>query len=393
MKPNLSNLTKANITHQRTTSLIAFPMATAVVANKSPLPDASSHKASTTASSSSTPSLLLTSHTVSSYTKDRKVGEGTYAVVYLGKQTSTKRPIAIKEIKTGLFKDGLDMSAIREVKYLQELKHPNVIELIDVFATSNNNLNLVLEFLPCDLEVLIKDKTIVFKSADIKSWMLMTLRGIHHCHRNFILHRDLKPNNLLISPNGLLKIADFGLARSLGNPNEDLSSNVVTRWYRAPELLFGAKHYTEAIDIWSIGIIFAELMLRIPYLAGKDDVDQLDVTFRAYGTPTEQIWPNVSSLPMYNALHVYPPPSRQELRMRFSAATEKALDFLILLTQLDPSRRCNSTQALLHEYFTESPRPTDPEFLPKRKDKKRTDVDDAEVNSGNNSDALKRRRV
>lgn len=368
-------------------------MATAAVANKSPLPGVSSHKASTTSSSSSTPSLLLTSHTVSSYTKDRKVGEGTYAVVYLGKQTSTKRPIAIKEIKTGLFKDGLDMSAIREVKYLQELKHPNVIELIDVFATSNNNLNLVLEFLPCDLEVLIKDKNIVFKSADIKSWMLMTLRGIHHCHRNFILHRDLKPNNLLISPNGLLKIADFGLARSLGNPNEDLSSNVVTRWYRAPELLFGAKHYTEAIDIWSIGIIFAELMLRIPYLAGKDDVDQLDVTFRAYGTPTEQIWPNVSSLPRYNALHVYPPPSRQELRMRFSAATEKALDFLILLTQLDPSRRCNSTQALLHEYFTESPRPTDPEFLPKRKDKKRADVDDEELNSGNNSDTLKRRRV
>ena len=366
-------------------------MATAAVANKSPLPGTSaSHKAP---SASSTPSLLLTDHTVSSYTKDRKVGEGTYAVVYLGKQTSTKRPIAIKEIKTGLFKDGLDMSAIREVKYLQELKHPNVIELIDVFATSNNNLNLVLEFLPCDLEVLIKDKSIVFKSADIKSWMLMTLRGIHHCHRNFILHRDLKPNNLLISPDGLLKIADFGLARSLGNPNEDLSSNVVTRWYRAPELLFGAKHYTEAIDIWSIGIIFAELMLRIPYLAGKDDVDQLDVTFRAYGTPTEQIWPNVSSLPLYNALHVYPPPSRQELRMRFSAATDKALDLLILLTQLDPSRRCTSTQALLHEYFTESPRPTVPELLPKIKEKKRADVDDEDVDSGNNSDALKRRRV
>ena len=152
--------------------------------------------------------------------------------MYLGKQISTKRQIAIKEIKTGLFKDGLDMSALREVKYLQELKHPNVIELVDVFSATNN-LNLVLEFLPCDLEVLIKDKSIVFKSADIKSWLLMTLRGIHHCHRNFILHRDLKPNNLLLAPDGQLKIADFGLARALVNPNEDLSSNVVTRWYRA----------------------------------------------------------------------------------------------------------------------------------------------------------------
>ncbi|EGV65292.1 TFIIH complex serine/threonine-protein kinase subunit kin28 [Yamadazyma tenuis] len=299
------------------------------------------------------------------YSKERKVGEGTYAVVYLGKQMKTKRSIAIKEIKTGLFKDGLDMSAIREVKYLQELKHLNVIELIDVFSSANN-LNLVLEFLPCDLEVLIKDQSIIFKPSDIKSWLLMTLRGVHHCHRNFILHRDLKPNNLLIAPDGQLKIADFGLARSLGNPNEDLSPMVVTRWYRAPELLFGAKHYTYAVDIWAVGIIFAELMLRIPYLPGKDDVDQLDVTFRALGTPTESNWPNVSSLPLYNALKVYPPPSRQEIRLRFSAATEKALDLLMSMTQLDPSNRCDSTSALLHEYFLELPKHTTPAQLPKK---------------------------
>ncbi|KAM9893022.1 hypothetical protein OXX69_011841, partial [Metschnikowia pulcherrima] len=285
--------------------------------------------------------------TVQTYTKDKKVGEGTYAVVYVGKQVKTNRKIATKEIKTGLFKDGLDMSAIREVKYLKELRHQNVIELIDVFMSHDNNLNLVLEFLPCDLEVLIKDQSIVFKSSDIKSWLLMTLRGLHHCHRNFILHRDLKPNNLLLAPDGQLKIADFGLARAFGNANEDFTPKVVTRWYRAPELLFGAKHYTGAVDLWAVGIIFAELMLRTPYLPGKDDLDQLEVTFKALGTPTEQVWPNVSNLPLYNALRVYPLPSRQELRNRFSAATEKALDLMISLTQLDPSKRCDSTQALL----------------------------------------------
>lgn len=302
--------------------------------------------------------------TVQTYTKDKKVGEGTYAVVYVGKQVKTNRRIATKEIKTGLFKDGLDMSAIREVKYLKELRHPNVIELIDVFMSNDNNLNLVLEFLPCDLEVLIKDQDTVFKSSDIKSWLLMTLRGLHHCHRNFILHRDLKPNNLLLAPDGQLKIADFGLARAFGNANEDFTPKVVTRWYRAPELLFGAKHYTGAVDIWAVGIIFAELMLRTPYLPGKDDLDQLEVTFKALGTPTEQVWPNVSNLPLYNALRVYPLPSRQELRNRFSAATEKALDLMISMTQLDPSRRCDLTLALLSEYFTEMPLATPPEDLP-----------------------------
>ena len=307
---------------------------------------------------------LHTSITLRHYKKDSRVGEGTYAVVFLGKQLRTSRDVAIKEIKTGLFKDGLDMSAIREVKYLQEMKHNNVIELVDVFL-SNNNLNLVLEFLPQDLEGLIKDANIVFKPADIKAWLLMTLRGVHHCHRNFILHRDLKPNNLLIAADGQLKLADFGLARSLGNANEEFTSNVVTRWYRAPELLFGARHYTPAIDMWSVGVIFAELMLRTPYLPGKDDIDQVDVTFRALGTPTEQIWPNVSSLPNYTALKVYPRPSRQELRNRFSAATEKALDLLIGMTELDPSRRLDLTKALLHEYFVEMPRATRTENLPK----------------------------
>ncbi|ODQ80645.1 hypothetical protein BABINDRAFT_12779 [Babjeviella inositovora NRRL Y-12698] len=311
------------------------------------------------------------------YIKEKKVGEGTYAVVYLGKQEGTKRDIAIKEIKTSAFKDGLDMSAIREMKFLQELKHVNIIELVDVFSTSDN-LNLVLEFLPADLEMLIKDKAVIFTPADVKSWLLMTLRGVHHCHRNSILHRDLKPNNLLLAPDGQLKIADFGLARSPNAPLDELTSNVVTRWYRAPELLLGTRYYTGAVDIWSVGIIFAELMLRTPYLPGPSDAEQLDVTFRALGTATEDTWPGVSSLPGYNSLKIYPPPSRNELRNRFLAATEKALDLLIWLTTMDPSKRFDSSEALLSDYFTEMPRPTECSHLPKK--------------SGQVDEALKRKR-
>lgn len=303
----------------------------------------------------------------SMYSKEKKVGEGTYAVVYLGKNRESLKDVAIKEIKTGEFKDGLDMSAIREVKYLQEMKHDNVIELIDVFLTpENQNLNLVLDFLPSDLEMIIKDKNLLFTPGDMKSWLLMTLRGVHHCHRNQILHRDLKPNNLLISPNGVLKIADFGLARGIGQPMEKLTSNVVTRWYRAPELLFGARHYGGGVDIWAVGIIFAELMLRTPYLPGMDDADQLVVTFKALGTPTEQNWPGVNDLPGYTSLQVFPPPSRQELRNRFLAASEAAIDLMCKLTELDPNKRITSSGALTHKYFIESPLPTRPDSLPRR---------------------------
>ncbi|CCH59776.1 hypothetical protein TBLA_0B09590 [Henningerozyma blattae CBS 6284] len=293
------------------------------------------------------------------YSKEKKVGEGTYAVVYLGTKQSTNRRIAIKEIKTSEFKDGLDMSAIREVKYLQELRHENIIELVDIFM-AYDNLNLVLEFLPTDLERIIKDNSIIFSPSDIKSWILMTLRGVHHCHRNFILHRDLKPNNLLISPNGIIKLADFGLARAIPAAHEMLTSNVVTRWYRAPELLFGAKHYTTAVDIWSVGIIFAELMLRIPYLPGRDDIDQIDVTFRALGTPTDRDWPQVSSFSTYNKLQIYPPPSRDELRKRFIAASERALDLMIGMLMMNPFKRWSAIQCLESEYFKELPEPSDP---------------------------------
>ncbi len=182
------------------------------------------------------------------------------------------------------------------------------------------------------------------------------------------LLKDLKPNNLLISTNGVLKLADFGLARSLSNPRENLTSNVVTRWYRAPELLFGARHYSPSVDIWSVGIIFAELMLRIPYLAGANDLDQIDVTFRAMGTPTEATWPGYKCLPGYkpDLVNIYPAPTIAELRHRFSAATDNTLDLLCLMTKMNPSERCDSEMALKHPYFTELPKPTRPEELPKK---------------------------
>ncbi|KIM82969.1 hypothetical protein PILCRDRAFT_447116 [Piloderma croceum F 1598] len=295
------------------------------------------------------------------WTKDQKVGEGTYAVVYRGREVSTGRKVAIKKIKVSQFKDGLDMSAIREVKYLRELQHQNVIELLDVFS-SKTNLNLVLEFLDTDLEMIIKDRTLVFLPADIKSWMAMTFRGLEYCHRNFILHRDLKPNNLLVASDGQLKLADFGLARDFADPGYKMTCQVITRWYRPPELLFGSRYYSAAVDIWSVGCIFAELMLRTPYLPGESDMDQLKTTFRALGTPTEEEWPGHTKLPDYVPVGQFP---KTPLRDLFTAASADTLNLLSKCLVYEPRKRIGAKEALNHPYFFALPNPSHPSKLPK----------------------------
>ncbi|KAI0057458.1 Pkinase-domain-containing protein [Artomyces pyxidatus] len=314
------------------------------------------------------------------WTKDQKVGEGTYAVVYRGREAATGRRVAIKKLKVGQFKDGLDMSAIREVKYLRELRHPNVIELLDVFS-SKTNLNLVLEFLDSELEAIIKDRTLVFLPADIKSWIAMTFRGLEYCHRNFVLHRDLKPNNLLIASDGQLKLADFGLARDFADPGYKMTCQVITRWYRPPELLFGSRYYSTAVDIWSVGCIFAELMLRTPYLPGESDMDQLKTIFRALGTPAEEDWPvrpprtasddtlaDVHALQGHTKLPDYVPVGqfpKTPLRDLFTAASADTLNLLGKCLVYEPRKRISAKEALNHPYFSALPYPSHPSKLPK----------------------------
>ncbi|BGP41158.1 TFIIH complex serine/threonine-protein kinase subunit kin28 [Rhodotorula kratochvilovae] len=295
------------------------------------------------------------------YTKDKKVGEGTYAVVYLGKEVATGRKIAIKKIKVGQFKDGLDMSAIREVKSLRELRHPNVIELLDVFS-NKSNLNLVLEFLDTDLEAVIRDKALLFQGADIKSWMLMTLKGLDFCHQNWILHRDMKPNNLLISADGVLKLADFGLAREYADEAAKMTCQVVTRWYRCPELLLGARSYSTGVDMWAAGCIFAELMLRVPFMAAESDMEQLNMIFTALGTPTEQDWPGFGKLSNGATFEQKP---RSDLSTLFSAASPEAIDLLQKTLLFDPRKRITAREALHHPFFHSAPAPTPTRKLPK----------------------------
>ncbi|CAI5712962.1 unnamed protein product [Hyaloperonospora brassicae] len=294
------------------------------------------------------------------YVRGDVLGEGTFGIVYAATQKSTGRHVAIKQFKRGKFKDGVNFTAVREVKLQAELKHENVMELLDVFVASDT-MNVVYELLPSNLDDVIKDKAVVLTAADIKAYMQMVLQGLAYCHEHYVLHRDLKPENLLIGPDGRIKIGDFGLARVFGSPNRNMTSMVCTIWYRPPELLFGAREYSGSVDMWGAGCILAELMLRTPYLTGINELDQLGKIFHALGTPTEDEWPNVSSLANFVEFtpNVAPP-----LASIFSAASEDVLDLLSKLLKYNPAERITAAEALQHPYFTNSPAPTPVEKLP-----------------------------
>lgn len=307
------------------------------------------------------------------YVKDKKVGEGTYANVYLGHlRTDPSSKVAIKKIKViAEYKDGLTMDAIREVKYLQELSHPNIIALHAVFSSKNQNLNLVLEYLPLgDLEMLIKDvEGVRYGTAEIKAWMGMLGRGVWFCHENFVLHRDIKPNNLLIAADGEVKLADFGLARSFSDPYNRMTYNVITRWYRPPELLFQARHYSGVVDVWSMGMVFAELILRAPFLPGNSDAHQLNLICTTIGTPNEENWPGVSKLDnfiSFDKAASIPVRGKEFYLQRFGTAGSLGVDLLMSMLALDPRKRCTARQVLEHSWWKSDPQATANEELPKK---------------------------
>lgn len=279
--------------------------------------------------------------------------------------------VAIKKIKVNPeYKDGLSVDAIREVKYLQELSHPNIIALHDVFSSKDQNLNLVLEFLPLgDLEMLIKDRNIQYGAADVKAWMGMLARGVWFCHENFVLHRDIKPNNLLIASDGEVKLADFGLARSFADPYLNMTHQVITRWYRPLELLYGARQYSGAVDIWSMGMVFAELLLRVPFAAGHTDMDQISKIIDAFGTPTEENWPGVTRLPNFVPIQenqITPLQGRDFFIRQFPTAGPLGADLLASMLKLDPRKRSTARQVLQHAWWVAEPRPTRNEDLPRK---------------------------
>jgi serine/threonine protein kinase len=261
--------------------------------------------------------------------------------------------VALKEIHLDS-EEGTPSTAIREISLMKELKHENIVSLYDVIHTENK-LMLVFEHMDKDLKKYMDTRGDrgALDAATIKSFMYQLLRGIAFCHENRVLHRDLKPQNLLINNKGQLKLADFGLARAFGIPVNTFSNEVVTLWYRAPDVLLGSRTYNTSIDIWSAGCIMAELYTGRPLFPGTTNEDQLQRIFRLMGTPSERSWPGISQFPEYKPnFQVY---ATQDLRLILPQVDTVGLNLLSSMLQLRPDMRISAAEALRHPWFNDLP--------------------------------------
>jgi serine/threonine protein kinase len=288
------------------------------------------------------------------YERTEKLGEGTYGVVYKGRDKDTGATVAIKKIRISSrdSDEGIPQTALREIGLLRSISHPNIVRLLDVDA-DDCKLNLVFEFCDKDLKKHMDSSRSKYDARTVKRMMKQMLEGTTACHSQGLIHRDLKPQNILVDQNGTLKICDFGLARAFSVPISTMTHEVVTLWYRAPEILLaGTKHnhYSVEVDIWSLGAIFAEIHNKKAIFPADTEIQELQKIFSILGTPTESVWPGVTRMPDWK---------RSMTQYRAKAVSDilpgmcpEGQDLFLKLLTYDPSKRLSGKDALRHPYFS-----------------------------------------
>ena len=311
------------------------------------------------------------SRSVDNYEKLNDIEEGTYGWVARATNRATGKVVALKRLKMEpQDRNGVSVTGLREMQILKDCRHRNVVGLEEVVVGSggdgaSSDIFLVLEFVEHDLKGILEDMPEPFLASEIKSLLHQLASGVAYLHDSWVLHRDLKTSNLLLNNRGRLKIADFGMARYVGDPPPArLTQLVVTLWYRAPELLLGARDYGAAVDMWSVGCVFGELVRREPLLQGTNEVSQTLKIFELCGPPSDDRWPGYRKLPNARSLRLPPPQSSRQLassgsliRARFPTLTAAGVDLLESLLSLDPARRPSAKDMLQHEYFSQDPKP------------------------------------
>lgn len=297
-----------------------------------------------------------------------RIEEGTYGVVYRARDKRTDEIVALKRLKMEKEREGFPITSLREINTLLKSQHPNIVTVREIVVGNNmDKIYIVMDYVEHDLKSLMETMTNPFLIGEVKTLMIQLISGVRHMHDNWILHRDIKASNLLLSHKGILKIGDFGLAREYGSPLKKYTSLVVTLWYRAPELLLGQKQYSTPIDMWSVGCVFAELLTMKPLFPGKSEIDQINKIFKELGTPNDKIWPGppaYSELPQVKKMNI-PQHPYNNLRSRFGANfTDKGFDLMNQLLTYDPAKRITAEDSLKHNYFEESPLPVKPSMFP-----------------------------
>eukprot|EP00310_Coccolithus_braarudii_P015107 CAMPEP_0183356798 /NCGR_PEP_ID=MMETSP0164_2-20130417/45200_1 /TAXON_ID=221442 /ORGANISM="Coccolithus pelagicus ssp braarudi, Strain PLY182g" /LENGTH=299 /DNA_ID=CAMNT_0025530297 /DNA_START=126 /DNA_END=1025 /DNA_ORIENTATION=+ len=294
-------------------------------------------------------------HSSARYAGLHKVGEGSFGQVFRARDVQLGRQVALKKIR---LRDVhvMPIAALRELRALQRLAHPNVMAL-HAFYTHGANLVLVLPYLPLSLAAMLEQRDAPLEDSRASSLAQMLMSGLAACHASRLLHRDIKPANLMLDDRGVLKIADFGQARLLPlDLDVELTGQVATRWYRAPELLFGSKAYTSAVDIWAAGCVIAQFWCLSPLLPGESDMEQIFQVMTLLGSPTEEVWPGGSLTPDFHKL---------ELPAYEAASWEEVLPYapraaLVLVSRMvcyDPTSRVSAADALVEPWLLQDDLP------------------------------------